>query len=79
MPVRPAFRPADWIERHRNPQAVSNCAWLVIAVPLYPNRAKRVTGMAPPLLPPLLRFSVLIRCLRDLLRDFSVPHCLCVS
>ena len=42
-----------WIERHRNSQALAIDCWLVIAAALYPTRAKRVTGMAPPF---VLRF-----------------------
>ena len=34
------------IERRRNSQAAAIDPWLVIAAPLYPIRAKRVTGMA---------------------------------
>ena len=55
MPMRPAFgRPMD----RTPPQLTSpseNIRELVIAAALYPNRAKRVTGMAAPF---VLRCSV---------------------
>src|SRR5262245_12226395 len=55
MPVRPAIRPASgWsdVAIHK-PSGLDHR--LVIAAPLHPTRAKRVTGMTPPF---LLRFSV---------------------
>lgn len=55
MPVRPAFgRPLD----RATPQFTSPIIHgngLVIVAPLYPSRAERATGMAPPF---VLRFSV---------------------
>ncbi len=44
-----------WIDRSRNSQAFAFDYGLVIATALYPSRAKRDTGMAPPF---VLRVSV---------------------
>src|SRR5262245_51648819 len=66
MPVRPAIRPADRIERRPKPQAKRDSPWLVFggAALFVPRKARHRHGAS--VRPPLLRASVSSRSLRHL-------------